>query len=126
MKNLCSKCNGFCCRYFAVPLDTPETRADFDDLRWYLAHQDVMIYVNDGEWFVQVMNVCRHLKKNRCAIYQNRPKICRQYQAGPCDFGKLPYEYDLVFKTDAEMAAYVAIRLDNERSHKRRARRGRS
>src|SRR3990167_3200232 len=33
---LCDHCTAKCCRYFALPLDTPKTQRDFDFIRWYL------------------------------------------------------------------------------------------
>ncbi|RMF80705.1 MAG: YkgJ family cysteine cluster protein, partial [Planctomycetota bacterium] len=33
---LCEHCTGFCCRYIALPIEEPETRQDYDDIRWYL------------------------------------------------------------------------------------------
>ena len=35
----CTKCTGLCCRYFALPIDTPEEWDDYDDIRWYLCHE---------------------------------------------------------------------------------------
>ena len=43
-KSLCDKCNGLCCRYFALPIDTPEDREDYDDIRWYLCHKDITVF----------------------------------------------------------------------------------
>ena len=38
-KTLCTECEGLCCRYFALPIETPEDWDDYDDIRWYLAHE---------------------------------------------------------------------------------------
>ena len=32
-KNPCVKCKGLCCKYFGFEIDTPKTRAEFDNLR---------------------------------------------------------------------------------------------
>ena len=37
-KVLCEYCSAKCCRYFALTLDTPTTREDFEFLRWFLLH----------------------------------------------------------------------------------------
>ena len=42
---LCKYCTAKCCRYFALPIDTPTTWHDFDNLRWYLAHGRCAIFV---------------------------------------------------------------------------------
>jgi len=49
-KNQCDKCTGLCCRYFALPIETPEEKADYDDIRWYLCHKDINVFVEDGDW----------------------------------------------------------------------------
>src|SRR4029453_2270755 len=33
-----------CCQYVAIEIDTPETQADFDQMRWYLYHPGIEIY----------------------------------------------------------------------------------
>ena len=35
---LCASCAAKCCRYFALPIDTPTTWKDFDSIRWFLLH----------------------------------------------------------------------------------------
>ena len=87
-KNLCSKCTGLCCRYFALPLEDPEDWDDYDDIRWYLTHEDVTVFVEDDDWYLNVKNKCRHLssKDYKCEIYDVRPKICRGYKVEDCDF----------------------------------------
>ncbi len=66
---LCTYCTGRCCRYFALPLETPETRDDFDHIRWYMLHGDVNVFVEGEDWYLVVNNVCRHLlPDNRCGI----------------------------------------------------------
>ena len=57
---LCDKCTGLCCRYFALPIETPEDREDYDDIRWYLCHEGVTVFVEDGDWYINVKNKCRH------------------------------------------------------------------
>ena len=33
---LCNYCSALCCRYFTLPITTPESWDDYDNLRWYL------------------------------------------------------------------------------------------
>src|SRR5262245_15334947 len=49
---LCDYCVAKCCRYFALPLDTPKKRRDFDTLRWFLLHQQTSIFVEKGTWYL--------------------------------------------------------------------------
>lgn len=44
-KNLCSRCPHLCCRYFAFPIEAPEDWDDYDDIRWYLAHKNISVFV---------------------------------------------------------------------------------
>jgi uncharacterized protein len=117
----CEKCAGLCCRYFALPIGTPETRADYDDIRWYLCHENVSVFVEGGDWFVSVKNVCRHLSQQNytCDIYERRPKICRKYKHSDCDFAPGEYEYELHFTSDKEMDEYIKVKFDNNVTEKR-------
>ena len=47
-KNMCVKCTGLCCRYFALPIETPEDWDDYDDIRWYLTHEDITVFWDFG------------------------------------------------------------------------------
>ena len=55
---LCEHCTAVCCRYIALPIDTPQERSDFDDIRWYLLHEGISVFVEDGP-AVQVQRRCR-------------------------------------------------------------------
>src|SRR4051812_35664429 len=83
---LCDHCIGKCCRYFSLPIDTPATWDDFDSIRWYLAHGQTLIYVEKGTWYLVVMTKCQYLTPSmKCAIYHNRPRICREYTTADCE-----------------------------------------
>lgn len=127
-KNQCDLCTGLCCRYFALPIDTPEDRDDYDDIRWYLCHEDVTVFVEDGDWYVNVKNKCKNLlpKDNRCKIYDSRPKICRGYSHDECDFVEGDYEYDLNFTDDKQMEEYIKVKFDNSLKARKKAKKGRS
>ena len=119
-KILCDKCNGLCCQYFALPIETPEDKGDYDDIRWYLCHKDVTVFVEDGDWYLNVKNKCRHLTNgdHRCAIYNKRPKICRGYTTRDCDLIEGEYDYELHFTDDRQMEEYVKIKFGNNVSEK--------
>ena len=46
-KNSFDLCNGCtkCCEYIALEIDTPETQEDFENIRWYLLHENVKIFI---------------------------------------------------------------------------------
>lgn len=114
-KSLCDKCTGLCCRYMALPIETPEDREDFDDIRWYLCHEDVAVFVEDGDWYINVKNKCKYIAEDdyRCLIYDKRPKICRGYKHNDCELTDGEYDYELHFTSADQMAEYMKIKFDN-------------
>ncbi len=119
----CEKCTGLCCRYFALPIDTPEDKGDYDDIRWFLCHKDITVFVEDGDWYINIKNKCKHLseKDNRCRIYNKRPRICREYRHADCDFVQGEYDYELHFTNDKQMEEYIKIKFDNNVTEKLKA-----
>lgn len=104
---LCQYCNGKCCRYFALGIDAPKTWADFDNMRWYMMHGPVSVFVDDGTWYLMVQADCQHLlPDNRCGAYETRPQICRDYTTDGCE-----YEgdglYDQFFETPEQLWDYA-------------------
>lgn len=108
-ENPCASCEGQCCRYFALQIDEPTTERDFDDIRWYLAHEDIVVFVEEGAWYLEVRNVCRHLGEgNRCRIYASRPAICREHSTENCegrDDCELAREHE--FRSEEEIAQFT-------------------
>ena len=81
-KSTCSKCSALCCKYFALEIDRPSTRNDFENIRWYISHQKTSVYIQAGKWFLNVKNRCKYLDgSHRCSIYEHRPAICRRLDA---------------------------------------------
>ncbi|MFW6163674.1 MAG: YkgJ family cysteine cluster protein [Planctomycetota bacterium] len=124
--SLCDTCGGQCCRYFALQIDEPTTERDFDDLRWYLCHEGVVVFVEDGDWYLEVQNRCRHLDaRNRCRLYRNRPAICREHSTKDCegrDDCELDREHE--FHSDEEIAAFARRRLAGPKAGKKRKKTG--
>jgi Fe-S-cluster containining protein len=118
---LCARCEGTCCRYVALPVDIPKTKQDLDDIRWYLAHKGVSVFVEKGEWYINFASKCRHLHqdKHTCDIYQKRPKICRNYRTSKCDLAASEYDYELHFTDDAQMEEYIKVKYTNNKITKR-------
>ena len=112
-KDLCRKCTGLCCRYFAHPIEDPEDWDDYDDIRWYLCHEDVTVFLEDGDWYINIKNKCNHLseKDHKCLIYDKRPKICRGYKTEDCDYTGYNYDYELHFQNDHQMEEYMKIKF---------------
>lgn len=118
---LCEHCTGECCNYIALPIDEPENKRDFDDMRWYLMHEGITVFVEEGDWYVQFRARCRNLQPDfRCGIYETRPKICREYKAGDCDYGGGDYSYDHLFTKPEQIEAYAKEQLKRAPSKRRR------
>ncbi len=104
---LCMYCPGKCCRYFALPIDLPETRRQFDYLRWFLLHEHASVFVDGGDWYLLVHTKCKHLMDdNRCGIYETRPTICREYTTTKCEYEDL-WVYDRYFELPEQIEEYV-------------------
>ncbi len=118
----CEHCTGHCCKYLALPLEKPKTARDFDDMRWYLLHEGITIFVEEGEWFIQVATKCQQLMPNNlCGVYETRPKICREYEAGECDYSGGSYEYDHLFTHVDQIEAFAKEALKKRRQRKKKA-----
>ena len=104
---LCDHCTAKCCRYFALPIEQPKTRRDFDFIRWYLLHQRATVFSEDDTWYLMVHTVCRHLQPDqRCGIYETRPEICRDYTTDKCEYED-DWVYDRYFETPEQVEEYV-------------------
>lgn len=104
---LCEHCPAACCRHIALPLDKPVGKRDYDDIRWYIMHENVSIFVEEGDWYVQFQTRCRNLgADNLCRIYETRPDICREYEPGSCDYAGSSYTYDHLFTHPKQVEEY--------------------
>ncbi len=109
----CSFCPGSkCCNYITQAIDTPRSIADFDQLLWQLAHENVQVYKDEDGWFLVALNRCRFLQAHgRCSIYESRPQLCRDYSNDYCEYDAPPEEgFDLYFQTYEELDAYCRKR----------------
>lgn len=120
---LCEHCTAVCCRYIALPIDTPEDRGDFDDIRWYLLHEGVSVFVEEGDWYICFQTRCRHLEADhRCGIYATRPRICRQYGTGECDYHSGDYNWEHHFTVPEHVDEYLLAHRSAGRRNGRAAR----
>ena len=133
----CHDCTARCCRYFALEIDRPVTPRDHDHIRWYLLHEQVVVWVQDGSWFLEIRTPCRHLlPDNRCAIYDARPQICREHgwpendEEHPCEYFDAEGGFDLCFESAEAFETWSVAELKRreerlarrrERSHRKRA-----
>jgi len=104
---LCDSCAALCCRYIALPIDNPDCAKDFDNIRWYLVHDNIVVFVEDAQWYIGVMNRCKHLQDdNRCGIYETRPQLCRKYSFKNCDYHGGDYQYQHLFTSADDLVRF--------------------
>lgn len=105
--NLCEYCTAKCCHYFALTIDEPVNRRDFDFIRWYLLHDGATIFVEGEDWYLLVYTTCKHLQPDhRCGIYETRPQICRDYTTAECEFED-DWCYEKYFETPEQIDEYA-------------------
>ncbi|HEX3872464.1 MAG TPA: YkgJ family cysteine cluster protein [Pirellulales bacterium] len=103
---LCDHCTAKCCKYYALPIETPDCRQDLDYMRWYLLHGKTCVFTEDDTWYLLVMGTCEHLQSdNRCGIYHTRPQICRDYSTNDCEFED-KYVYDRYFEAAEQVVEF--------------------
>ncbi len=118
---LCEHCTAVCCHYVALPIEKPTTRRDFDDIRWYLMHDGVIIFVEDGTWYLQFRAKCRNLQSDfKCGVYETRPTICREYKAENCDYIGGDYEYEHIFHEPEQIEAFAKEHFAKKKKSKSR------
>ncbi len=104
---LCSHCPAKCCRYFALPIETPTTWKDFEYIRWYLLHERAAVFIEDDNWYLLVHTRCKYLgDDNLCTNYETRPRICRQYSIAKCEYED-DWVYDHYFETSEQVQQYA-------------------
>ena len=119
---LCEQCTAACCHYIALPIDEPDTRRDFDDIRWYLMHEGVTVFVEEGDWYIQFRTRCRNLQPDfKCGVYETRPAICREYKAKDCDYEGGDYTYDHLFTEPEQIATFSKIHFSSKTRPKRKS-----
>jgi Fe-S-cluster containining protein len=118
---LCDHCTAKCCKYFALPMERPTNRKDFDFVRWFLLHQQASAFVEDRTWYLLVHTPCKHLlPDNRCGIYETRPQICREYTTADCEFDE-EWVYEQYFETAEQVAEYMEAVLPRKRGESLRS-----
>lgn len=86
----CFDCDQACCRTAVIEVDAPRSLRDYSDLLFYLHHDDTQVVVamngRRREWYVEFLSRCRYLGTDgRCAIYERRPLVCREYDMSYCE-----------------------------------------
>ena len=103
----CDECGGECCKILVIEVETPESKDDFEDIKWYLYHPGVKVYIDVyNHWNVQFDTKCKYLSDdNKCLIYNKRPPVCRQAEVKDCHKNKK--EIKKFFNSVEEFEAYL-------------------
>jgi uncharacterized protein len=108
---ICTKlCGGRCCRYVTVSVPAPRSEPDWDEVRWWLAHQGVMVTRDPEGWMLHVMTPCTNLKPDSsCGVYPDHMLACQEHDATDCEYtGEVPFDVKLESETD--LADYLERR----------------
>jgi len=102
-KGLCSGCD-LCCRHVALEIEKPVDKEDFEQIRWFLLHENVWIFIDyDDSWNIQFNTKCSKLNKNGlCDIYEKRPMICKNYSPEDCEKNGEGNSFKILWKTVEE------------------------
>jgi len=120
---LCSYCTAKCCRYFALPIDTPDCWKDFEYMRWFLMHEGATVFTEGEDWFLMVYAKCQHLGDDGlCQTYETRPDICRQYSTRNCEYED-DWVYERYLETPQQVWEYAEAVLGPRRGKDIRSRR---
>lgn len=104
---LCKNCDD-CCRYIALEIDKPTTKAEKENIIWFLLHENISVYIgHDNSWYIEFKTPCKKLLSKRCSIYKNRPRMCRDYQQDDCTkYNNSPAEKKL-FTTPQQFKNFI-------------------
>jgi uncharacterized protein len=108
----CQTCESKCCRYFALQIDTPRAKDDFENIRWFLCHEDVAVFIEKKKWYLEIKTKCRYLTKNNlCGIYDKRPLICREHDNSTCEMAAGHFNHTHSFDSLEEFDRYLVKRF---------------
>jgi len=100
-----------CCRYVATEIDEPASKKDYGNIRWYLMHRDVHVFIDhEDEWYLEFETPCENLgSDNRCTIYEDRPHICREHGDTEidCEFHASADPHTVRFSTATEFEDWL-------------------
>jgi Fe-S-cluster containining protein len=87
----------------------PRTRAEINDVKWYLHYDKVEICIRQHRWYIVVKSKCIYLdRNNRCRIYKDRPERCRRHNPPDCE--KFASWYETRFTTPEELDEYLSAK----------------
>ena len=75
-----------CCTELTIEISAPLTLEDWEEVRWMVAHKNVMVaQQQDGSWVTVFKTPCEKLLPGgKCGVYETRPLICQEYPLEVC------------------------------------------
>lgn len=109
--NPCAGCTA-CCRYVIVPIDEPEDKSDFDQILWYLLHENIGVIIDsDDDWQVEFRTVCSSLQPDGlCSMHLYKPQVCKDHEPVDCEGKSDATPYVHYFTTPDQFVAYMEER----------------
>jgi Fe-S-cluster containining protein len=108
---ICTRhCGAKCCRYVTVAIASPRGEADWDEVRWWLAHEGIRVGQDSEGWAIEFLTRCRNLEEDgACGIYESRMTICAEHDATDCEFAE-KVEYEVLLESETDLADYLERR----------------
>jgi len=104
----CANC-GECCTYIATQIDDPGTFKEYENVRWYLTHENVGVYIDwDGDWYLEFKTQCKHLTDAKtCGIYEERPLVCSEFSFNDCERNSGEQGWKHYFHSEEELIDFL-------------------
>ena len=115
----CKKCGALCCRHIALEIDKPKSKRDFDQIRWYLLHENIEIFIDhDNGWYLKFPTNCTKLSGTICSVYARRPDICRDYPEKDfeCEYAGDGNYYKRRFLSETDLTEYLSARASKSKT----------
>lgn len=105
----CFECNQECCKSVIIEMDKPETREDWEDIKWQVAHKNVQVILdNEDAWCIEFLTECDEMDENgRCKIYDKRPDMCRNHSSQRCAVNGEGSYYEVILKSIKDVEDYL-------------------
>lgn len=103
-------CRAMCCTYVTTKIDAPRTKIDWDEIYWFLCHENVEVFIESRKWYVLFDTPCKNLDaKSRCVAYVRRPHVCREHEVDNCEYWG-EEEGKLTLRTPEDLKRYMEQR----------------
>jgi hypothetical protein len=107
----CANC-GQCCTYIATQIDNPSAFKDYENIYWYLTHENVAVYIDfEGDWYLEFRTRCRHLTEAAtCGIYADRPRVCSEFSFEECERTTKEPAYKYLFESYQHLLDFMRVK----------------